>query len=841
MHLLAAPLELPTPERGTASADVARGLGAEQVQRLAAEFGPNEPLPVRKESVVRTFLVRSLNPLVTILVLSSIVSAALGDVVNTSIVLAVVVLSVAVEYAQTRRSTEAVRALSARVAQTATVRRDGTLQEIARSAIVPGDVVLLSAGNVVPADGRVVDARDLHVNEAALTGESLPVERSRGEPVLMGTAVVSGTATVVVETIGPATAFGGIMKSLALAPPPTEFERGVGRFGMFISKTVVFLVLFVLLVSAALGRNALESLLFGVALAVGLTPEFLPMITSVTLAKGAVGMAEQHVVVKRLAAIQNLGSMDVLCADKTGTLTTASMTLDRHVNGAGADSDRPLLLGAVNSYFESGVEDPEGRAVLGKARLDPLDSAVLEHEHPDISGFSKIDEIPFDFERRRVSIVARRGDETLVVTKGAPESVLGICTAMEIGGAAVPLDEERLRAARRVSDELGQEGYRVLAVAHRSVDAPCPSFGRADERDLVLTGFLAFVDPPRADAERLVGDLRRAGVSVKILTGDGENVTRHVCGRVGFPEPEILTGADVDRLGDGALAHEAERVDVFARVSPAQKNRILVALRARGHVVGFLGDGINDAPSLHAADVGISVSTAVDVARDAAEVILLEPGLGVLLSGILEGRRAFGNVMKYLLMETSSAFGNMLSMAAASTILPFLPMLPKQILLNNFLYDVAQVAIPSDSVDPEYLTRPRRWDIRGVRRFMIALGPLSSLYDFLTFAVLLRVFRASETQFHTGWFMESVATQALVVFVIRTGRNPFRSRPSRLLTATTVGAVLVALSLPFAPGARWLGFEPPPVPFLAFIAVATVTYLALVQLVKRRAFSHVFA
>jgi Mg2+-importing ATPase len=816
------------------------GLTEDAASNLLSELGPNEPLKAPRRSLPRQIVARFANPLVLILILASVASALFGDLGNAAIVLVIVALSMIVEFVQTRRSERAASALAAQVAQTTLVLRDGKWKVVPRRTVVPGDVVRLEAGDMVPADARVLDERDLHLNEAALTGESLPVEKRAGEDIFMGSSVVSGVATASVTTTGARTAFGRIAQSLAQRPPPTEFERGVVRFGIFILKTVVFLVLFVFLVNAALHRDPLQSLLFGVALAVGLTPEFLPMITTVTLTQGARRMARAHVIVKNLAAIQNLGSLDILCSDKTGTLTTGEMTLERHLDPRGTKAERPLLLGYVNSYFESGVDNPLDAALLRRANVNPLDSAVLRHEHPDISGFEKVDEVPFDFERRRVSVLARRGAETLLVTKGAPEHVLAACTTLEVADELLPLEGEARRRAEAVCEELGSEGYRVLAVAYST--RPVGSvLAKSDERELTLAGFLAFADPPREDAESVLSGLRDVGIDVKILTGDSEAVSRHVCGRVGICADEVLTGTEVEKMSEPALASAAERVKVFARVSPAQKTRILQALRVRGHVVGFMGDGINDAPSLHAADVGVSVSGATDVAREAADVILLEPSLGVLLAGILEGRRAFGNVMKYLLMGTSSNFGNMFSMAAASALLPFLPMLPTQVLLNSFLYDLAQITIPSDRVDSELVLEPHRWDVDVIRRFMLYIGPVSSVFDFLTFFVLLRVFQASEKVFHAGWFAESLLTQTLVIFVIRTRASPFTSRPSFPLFATTLAVVAGGLVLSLTPLGSFLGFEQPPVAFLAFLVVATAGYLVLVDVVKRRVLRNAWA
>ncbi len=805
--------------------------GAEARRRLEAS-GPNEPAPARRASPAREILPSLANPLVVILIIASIVAFFAGERLNGSIIVAMVVLSVVLNFFQTFRSRKAAEALRAKVAPTARVLRDGGETTIPRREVVAGDVVVLAAGDLVPADATLIEARDLHVQEAALTGESLPVEKkpSPGQPpakesqVFLGTSIVSGSARALVTATGTATAFGDIAARLASKPPETEFDRGTRVFGLFIMRVVLFLVLFVLLVNIALRRPALDSLLFAVALAVGLTPEFLPMITAVTLARGAVRMAREKIIVKHLATIQNFGSMDVLCSDKTGTLTTGILTLTGCLGPFGEPSERAFLLGWLNSFFETGIRSPFEEAVRRAA------------PPPDASGWVKVDEVPFDFERRRLSIVVERDGERLLITKGAPESVLSCCNAYEAeDGRPRPLNGGALARAQATDHAAGARGDRVVAVAYRV--SPRLPYTIEDECDLVLAGFLKFADPPREDAARVLKSLRRDGVRVQILTGDGEPVARHVCAMVGLGEAKILLGDDVDRMNDSALAHAAEETDVFARVSPAQKNRILVSLKRRGHVVGFLGDGINDAPSLHAADVGISVASGVEVAKEAAEIILLEPGLGVLHAGILEGRRAFGNVMKYLVMGTSSNFGNIFSMAGASLFLPFLPMLPTQILLNNFLYDLAQVTIPTDNVDASFVRRPRHWDIRIIRDFMIFVGPISSIYDFLTFWALLSVFHADETLFHTGWFVESLVTQTFVLFVIRTAGNPLRSRPSLPLTLTTFAVVAAGVALPYSPLADRFGLAPLPGAFFLFLAAVTATYLLVVEAVKRRLFA----
>jgi P-type Mg2+ transporter len=822
-----------------------KGLSSDEARRRLAEFGPNEPAPLQRATIVKQLLQLFANPLVIILLIASLISAVLGDVVNASIIIVIILLSSALNFIQTARSQRTTEQLRKEVAPAGAALRDGEWQVIPRREIVPGDLIQLVAGDLIPADAKLVESRDLHVQQAALTGESLPVEKEAEKEansstrsaesrdlVFLGTSVVSGAATAQVLATGSATAFGQIAGRLARKAPETEFERGAKKFGLLIARMVIFLVLFVFLVNAALRRNTFESLLFAIALAVGLTPEFLPMITTVTLGQGARRMARQKVVVKHLAAIENFGSIDILCSDKTGTLTSGEMKLDERLDPLGNTSERPFALAYLNSLFETGIGNPLDQTIR-RAAANPLDEAIMVNNHDGAQGYEKVDEMPFDFERRRVSVVCARDGSPLLITKGAPESVLAVCSEYEVGGKRSALDESTRRRCEAVFHEASERGKRALAVAY-STPPQHATYSKEDERGLTLAGFLTFADHPLPMAAEAISAMAADGVVVKILTGDNELVARHVCSEVGLNVERIVLGDEVDRMTDSALGHMAERATVFARVSPMQKNRIIQALKRRGHVIGYLGDGINDAPSLHTADVGISVASGTDVARDAAEVILLEQSLPMLHQGIIEGRKAFGNVMKYLLMGTSSNFGNMISMAGASLFLPFLPMLPMQILLNNFLYDLAQVAIPTDRVDQAYIHKPHRWDIRMIRDFMLYIGPISSIYDFLTFYVLLRVFHASEQFFHTGWFVESLATQTLVIFVIRTAGNPLRSRPSVALAMTTLLVALAGGLLPFTPLASWLGFTPLPAKFFLFLIVATGAYLFLVELFKRR-------
>ena len=816
----------------------AQGLSSTAAAARLATFGANELRPRRRSALAWEYLAHFRNPLVLLLLAASFASALLGDVTSFVVIAIIVLGSVTLDFVQEHRAGNAAERLRQSVALRATVKRDGSWVPLPASQIVPGDLVQLAAGDVIPADGRVIEARDFFVRQALLTGEAFPVEKQPGElsgtevdlvsagnAAFMGSSVLSGSASVLICRTGAATYLGNIARTLRAEAGPTSFELGTRRFGQLIVKMTLLLVLLIVVAHTLAHRPIHETVLFAVALAVGLTPELLPMIVSVTLARGALRMAERKVIVKRLASIQNMGSMDVLCTDKTGTLTEASIKLERHVDSQGRDSARVLQLAYLNSLHESGLRSP-------------LDEAILEHREVDAGGWAKIDEVPFGFERRRVSVLLEREGERLLVVKGAPEDLLRLCVEVEAGmSGALPevraMDEAARARALAQFESLGRDGFRVLAVAWRHVPPEHTHAVVDDESRLVLCGFAAFLDPPKASAAEALAQLKRSHVHVKLLTGDNEWVTRHVCAQVGLPTEHLLTGAQVEQMDDHALAAQAQRSDVFCRVTPQQKNRILHALRRRGHVVGFLGDGVNDAPSLHDADVGISVDTAVDVAKEAADLILLEHDLAVLHDGVVEGRRTFANVMKYIMMGTSSNFGNMFSMAGASLVLPFLPMLPTQILLNNLLYDVSEVPIPRDQVDHQELRHPHDWDPNFIRRFMWTLGPVSSAFDFLTFYLLSALFHAGEALFRTGWFIESMTTQVLVIFVIRTRTAPWRSRPDPWLAATALGVVAVAVLLPFTPLAGVLGFVAPPLELLVLIFAMTLVYLACAEAAKR--------
>lgn len=809
------------------------GLTKEQAAARLRRYGANTLAPERRLRELFKLLRLLGNPLILILLAASTIALALGDRIGGLIIIAIVLLSVLLNFAMEFRARRAVAAIRKQVATTASVRRGGEEREVPAVELVPGDVVVLNAGDLIPADARLIEAKDLHVRESALTGESLPVEKSAAplpagthgltdatNSVFFGTAVQSGIGVAVVVRTGAATEFGAIGRRLAERAPETEFDRGIRRFGTMIMRITFVLVLFVLLVNVLLRRPVLESFLFAVALAVGMTPELMPMIITVTLAQAARRMTRKKVLVKQLAAIEDFGSIEILCSDKTGTLTEGEIVLDRHVDIDGNDDEKVLELIYVNSRLQAGIRSP-------------LDDAVLRHEPRSLDDYRKVDEIPFDFNRRRLSVVVAHGGEHLLIAKGESESMMHVCARVLVGGVPLDFDQALRTQAEATARRLGEAGFRTLGVAVRGV--PAQEAYEADaEAQMTFAGFAAFLDPPRAEVAAALKALRRNGVAVTIMTGDNLHVSRKVVQDVGLKTAAFVSGEEIDSMDDAALAYQAERGATFVRVTPEQKNRVILALKARGHVVGYLGDGINDAPSLHSADVGISVMNGVEVAKDAAKIILLEKDLGVLNDGVMEGRRCYANIMKYIVMSTSSNFGNMFSMAASSLFLPFLPMLPRQVLLNNFLYDLSQLSLPGDHVDPALMRQPKRWRVTFIRQFMTIVGPISSLYDFIIFAVLLWGFGAwhRPALFHTGWFVESLATQALVVFVIRTSGNPLKSRPAPWLVASVAAIVIVAVALPYTPLAGPLQFAPLPPALLGVIAGLAVTYLLLVQSVK---------
>jgi Mg2+-importing ATPase len=813
------------------------GLTTGEAGRRLETYGPNLLQTKKKVTAVGLFINQFKSPIVLILLFATSLSAVLGDWVDAVIILVIVLGSAVLSFVQEYSASSAAEQLRAQVMIKTTVLRDGQSQSIPAEQVVPGDVVLLSAGNLVPADGVLLEARDFFVNQAVLTGETFPVEKDPGPVeaqaglpgrtncVFMGTNVRSGTARAVIVQTGAATAFGQIAKKLTLRPPETEFERGIRHLGFLLTQVMFVLVLAVFAINVFFHKPVLDSLLFSVALAVGLTPQLLPAIINVNLSRGSQAMAAKGVIVRRLASIENFGSMDVLCTDKTGTLTEGVVRLDGALDIDGQPSEAVFRYAYLNARLQTGL-------------VSPLDEAIQAHAQPDITDVRKLDEVPYDFVRKRLSVVvAQDGEGTvtspLLITKGALDNVLEVCTMVQTGGTVAPLDDTLRAGIRQRYAGWSGQGYRVLGVAIRAGDSPDRPYTRADEHGLTFVGFLLFFDPPKAGVIETVADLEELGVGLKIITGDNRLVAQHTARAVGLPVTGLLTGAELDDLRDEALWRAVEGANLFVEVDPNQKERIILAVQKMGHVVGYMGDGINDAPALHAADVGLSVDTAVDVAKEAADFVLLKQDLGVLHQGIIQGRKTFANTLKYVFMATSANFGNMFSVAGASLFLPFLPMLPKQILLINFLTDLPEMTIAGDNVDPIFVQKPHRWDIGFIRRFMLVFGPLSSVFDFLTFGALFLLFRADQAQFHTGWFVESVLSAGLVVFALRS-RLPFaRSRPSRLMLAVTGAVALVTLLLPYSPVAGLLGFKPLSPIYLLVIAVIVALYFAAAEFTKR--------
>jgi Mg2+-importing ATPase len=819
------------------------GLTGGEVEARRRRFGTNEVAREKKRSLLARFWDNVKNPLVLLLAALGAISFATGDLRATAIIGIMVVLGVVLRFFQELRADNAAEKLRAMVKTTATVLRGGERHEIPLQELVPGDIVFLSAGDMVPADVRILAAKDLYVNQAALTGESMPVEKTTAlappevtNPIEMadlgflGSNVESGTGTALVVQTGVQTYFGSMAATLTGARVETSFDKGINSFTGLMIQFMLVMVPAVFLFNGLSKGNWLEAFLFAMAVAVGLTPEMLPMIVTVNLSQGAIALSAKKVVVKRLNAIQNLGAMDVLCTDKTGTITQGRIILERHLDVSGQDNEEILHLGYLNSFHQTGLKNL-------------LDMAVLEHvgigeKTAALGNFRKVDEIPFDFQRKRMSVILEdQAGRQLLLCKGAVEEIFGICDRVEVRGEVLTRSPEHDIHRQQLVDRLNGDGFRVIALAYREFPAGegKREYSVNDEAGLILKGFLAFLDPPKETAAETIRRLRAANVAVHILTGDNELVTKTICRQVGLAVEKVLLGPDIERMGDSDLETAVEGVTVFAKLSPAHKQRIIRALQSHGHVVGFLGDGINDAPALRAADVGISVDSAVDIAKEASDIILLETSLHVLEQGVAEGRRIFGNILKYIRMAASSNFGNMFSVLGASLFLPFLPMLPIQVLINNLLYDFSQTAIPTDAVDPEWLTRPRKWEIGNLRRYILFIGPISSIFDYATFGVMLYVFGAwnNPDLFHTGWFVESLFTQTLIIHVIRTNKIPFlQSRASGALIAASLAIVAVGAWLTVSPAAGALGFVPLPAAYWPILAAMLAAYVVLTQLVK---------
>lgn len=793
-----------------------QGLSSREAAEQLKLFGPNQIVEEHRLPVLISFLARFSNPLIIILLLAATVSAFLGDVLSFAMITTIVLISALLDFVTTYRSQQAAQDLKERVLVAATVIRDGKKISIPLTKIVPDDIVELSAGNIVPADGEVVEAKDLFVNEGTLTGESFPQAKTAKTQVFMGSSITSGSGLVRITKTGTETKFSHIAEAIANKMPPTEFDREISQFSRLIIIVTSILVVAIFGFNSLLGRDVFESLLFSLALAVGLTPSLLPLIITLNLTKGSLKMAHHGVIVKRLSSIQNFGSMDVLCTDKTGTLTEDKIKLVKYVDGWGKTSDEVLQLAYVASVYSSSYESP-------------LDKAVKQFKHLSIADYKREDEVPFTFERKRESVAVTHKSDNVFITKGAPESIFTICTRAHDGTL---LDGKALAQIKKEYEQLSQDGFRVLAVATKKI-TKTHDLEAEDESNMTFQGFIAFLDPPKESVIQTLQRIEDFGVEVKIISGDNALVNQRIAEEIKLKSKGLLIGDEIDKLDDETLATKVEQTTIFARVTPEQKLRIIKMLQKNGHVVGYLGDGINDAPSLQAADIGVSVNNAVDVAKDTADMILLHKSLDELIEGVAEGRKTFANTLKYLMMALSSNFGNMFSMAGASLFLPFLPMLAPQILLNNLLYDFSQITLPTDKVDDEAIKQPHRLSIKGIRKFMLVFGPLSSLFDFITFGVLLSIMHADAARFQAGWFIESMLTQTLVVYIIRTRRIPFlQSTPSKSLITSTLSAIVVAFLFVTTPLAIFFSFGNISPVEIALIGGIVAVYLAVAQAIK---------
>jgi Mg2+-importing ATPase len=824
------------------------GLSPAEVQARLEQYGPNEVAREKRRTWLMRLWDNIKNPLVILLIILGVISYLTGDMRATIVILTMVVLGIVLRYVQESRADNAAEQLKAMVRTTATVIREGQRKEISLLELVPGDIVALAAGDMIPADVRVLTAKDLFLNQAALTGESLPVEKTTAvvdssvenplemtDICFLGSNIESGTGTAVVIQTGSGTYFGSLANSIVGQRILTSFDKGINQFTWLMISFMIVMVPLVFLFNGLSKHNWLEAFLFALAVAVGLTPEMLPMIVTVNLSKGAISMSKKKVIVKRLNAIQNFGAMDVLCTDKTGTLTEGKIVLEKHLDVKGNPSQRVLDYGYMNSYYQTGLKNLMDEAILNHGDLN--ESLQVDEL------YRKIDELPFDFKRRRMSVIVENDkNQHILICKGAVEEIMQLSTHVEINGEILEVTAEHDEHRKRRVKELNSEGFRVIAVAYRIFPGTddTPHYSDKDESDLTLLGYMAFLDPPKATANEALSRLKQHNVAVKILTGDNDIVTANICNQVGLPVDHILLGNQIEEMNEAQLAEAAEDNIIFAKLSPSHKERIIHALQKKGHVVGFMGDGINDAPALKAADVGISVDSAVDIAKESSDIILLENSLLVLQDGVLEGRRVFGNITKYIKMAASSNFGNMFSVLGASLFLPFVPMLPIQVLTNNLLYDFSQTTIPTDEVDPEWLTQPRKWAIGELRRFIIFIGPISSIFDYATYFIMLFIYGAwahpdpsHAALFHTGWFVESLFTQTLIIHVIRTKKIPFlQSRASKALIFTSLAIVAVGAYLPYSPLASLLGFTPLPWSYWLWLLGMLVIYILLTQVIK---------
>jgi P-type Mg2+ transporter len=808
---------------------IATGLSGQVAKERLIQYGANSLKQTRKSSGFTLLLNQFKSPIILILIVAAVLSIFLRDAIDATIILTIVLISGLLGFWQERGASNAVSKLLALVQVKATVLRDGQPQEIPNQEVVPGDIVQLSAGKNIPGDCLILESNDLSLDEAVLTGETYPVDKfigvlpadtglsQRTNSLYMGTHVISGTGSAIVVHTGKFTEFGQVSERLKLRPTETEFERGLSQFGYFLMEVTLILVVLIFVANVYLNRPVLESFMFSLALAVGLTPQLLPAIVSVNLSRGAKKMADKQVIVKRLPAIENFGSMNVFCTDKTGTLTEGLVKIHAALDVEGKKNDRVLMYAYLNAASESGY-------------VNPIDSAIREHQTFDISAYQKLGEEPYDFNRKRLSILFKHGDRSLIITKGALKNVLAVCSTVEMAdGKIIDMTDQQANLQKQAVD-LGSKGFRVLGVAYR--DFNHDAFSKDDEATMTFLGYLALFDPPKAGIGDTIKELQRLGITPKMITGDSQAVAVSILQQIGLPDPQTLTGPELNQLSDAALLHRVQQVTVFAEVEPNQKERIIIALKKAGNVVGYLGDGINDASALHAADVGISVESAVDVAKEAADIVLMEKDLNVLVEGVKEGRITFANTLKYVFMATSANFGNMFSMAGISLFLPFLPLLPSQILLTNLLTDFPELTIATDRVDRELTNQPRRMNIKFIRNFMVVFGLLSSVFDYLTFWALLSLLHAQPEQFRTGWFVESTISASLVVLVVRTRQSILNSKPGKYLFAATLATVSVALIIPYTPLSPILGFRALPLQFLLVLGAIVALYIITAEMVK---------
>ena len=807
------------------------GLTSEDAKKRLLNYGANRLKPQKRTDAFTLLIAQFKSPIILILIFATGLSLFLHNIIDASIIFAIVLISGLLGFWQEYSASNAVEKLLALVQITASVLRDGAEKEIPVEDIVPGDIIILNAGDIVPGDSMLIESKDLFVDEAMLTGETFPVEKNvsvlradtplaeRFNCVWMGTHIVSGHAKALVTLTGVNTEFGKVSERLKLKPQETEFEHGIRRFGYFLGEVTLILVVIIFGINVFLHRPVLDSFLFSLALAVGLTPQLLPAIISINLAHGAKKMALKKVIVKRLASIENFGSMNVICSDKTGTLTEGIVQIESAIDVNGKASDKVFLFSYLNAFYQTGF-------------TNPIDQAILKYKKIDVSGYRKQDEIPYDFLRKRLSISVIQNDVQLILTKGALANILEVCSSAETSEGTIVDITSVNNIIQGHFEEFSNLGFRTLGIAYKNMPS-ASLIQKSDEKEMTFLGFLTLFDPPKANIIDTISELKKLGVSLKIITGDNHLVAVSLSKKMGLPDNKIITGPELRQMSDAALLRQVDAINVFAEIEPNQKERIIIAMRKAGNVVGYMGDGINDASALHAADVGISVDTAADVAKEAADIVLLEKDLGVLIEGVREGRTTFANTLKYVFMATSANFGNMFSMAGISLFIPFLPLLPKQILLTNLMTDFPEMTIATDSVDEQMIDYPRRWDIKAIRKFMVTFGLVSSIFDYLTFGLLLLVMHVNEGQFRTGWFVESVISASLIVLVIRSRKPFFRSRPGRYLLIATLSIAVITLLLPFTPLGTIFGFSSLPVKMYILLLLIVAVYILAAEITKK--------